>query len=58
MSCINTFNEHLTIWIFVKVLQVSDWGFTMVVYEKIYLEAYTNNQYICLKNNTAELYFC
>ena len=32
-------------------------GFTMVVYEKIYLEAHKNNQYICLKNDTAQLYF-
>ena len=24
-------------------------GFTMVVYDKIYLEAYINNKYICLK---------
>ena len=29
----------------------------MVVYEKIYLEAYTNGQYISHKNNTAQLYF-
>ena len=28
-----------------------------MVYDKIYLEAHTNNQYICLKNNTAQLYF-
>ena len=32
-------------------------GFTMVVYEKIYLEAHKNNQYICLKNDTTQLYF-
>ena len=32
-------------------------GFTMVVYEKIYLETYINNQYIWYKNNTAQLYF-
>ena len=31
-------------------------GFTMVVSEKIYLEAFINNQYICLKNDTAQLY--
>ena len=30
----------------------------MVVHEKIYLEAYkNNNQYIYLKNNTSQLYF-
>ena len=29
----------------------------MVVYEKISFDAYTNNQYICLKNNIGELYF-
>ena len=30
----------------------------MVVYEKIYLEAYINTQqYICLKNITSQLYF-
>ena len=26
-------------------------GFTMVVYEKIYFKAYTNDQYISHKNN-------
>ena len=31
--------------------------FTMVVSQKLYLEAYVNNQYICLKNNSAQLYF-
>ena len=30
-------------------------GFTMVVYEKIYLETYINSLYIWLKNNTAIL---
>ena len=29
----------------------------MVVYEKIYFEAYTNDQYIAHKNNNAQLYF-
>ena len=29
----------------------------MVVYEKIYFEAYTNDQYIWHKNNIAQLYF-
>ena len=29
-----------------------DGGFTMVVYEKIYLDVYINKQYSCLKNNT------
>ena len=29
----------------------------MVVYEKIYFEAYTNDQYISHKNNIAQLYF-
>ena len=29
----------------------------MVVYQKIYFEAYTNDQYIWHKNNIAELYF-
>ena len=29
----------------------------MVVYEKIYFEAYRNNQYIWHKNNIAQLYF-
>ena len=29
----------------------------MVVYEKIYLEAYINKEYICLKNDIAPLYF-
>ena len=28
----------------------------MVVYEKIYFDAYTNDQYILHKNNTAQLY--
>ena len=37
--------------------QGSDWGLTVVIYEKIYSEAYINNQYIWLKNSTAELYF-
>ena len=31
--------------------------FFTVCYEKIYLEVYINNQYICVKNNTAHLYF-
>ena len=30
-------------------------SFTILVYEKIDLEA--NKEYICLKNNTAQLYF-
>ena len=29
--------------------------FTLVVHEKIYLEAYTHHQYICFKNNIAQL---
>ena len=29
----------------------------MVVYEKIYSETYINNENLCLKNNTAQLYF-
>ena len=29
----------------------------MVVYAKIYFEAYTNDQYISHKNNIAQLYF-
>ena len=29
----------------------------MLVYEKIYFEAYTNDQYIWNKNNIAQLYF-
>ena len=29
----------------------------MVVYEKIYFEAYRNDQYIWHKNNIAQLYF-
>ena len=29
----------------------------MVIYKKIYLEVQIHNQYICLKNNTAQLYF-
>ena len=29
----------------------------MVVYEKIKFEAYINDQYICLKNKIADLYF-
>ena len=29
----------------------------MVVYEKVYFEAYTNDQYIWHKNNIAQLYF-
>ena len=32
-------------------------GFIMVAYEKIYFEAYTNDQYISHKNNIAQLYF-
>ena len=31
--------------------------FINMVCEKIYLEAYINNQYICLKNNTVQLQF-
>ena len=31
--------------------------FTMVVFEKIYFEAYRNDQYIWHKNNIAQLYF-
>ena len=31
--------------------------FSMVVYEKIYFEAHTNDQYIGHKNNIAQLYF-
>ena len=31
-------------------------GFIIVVYEKIYFEAYTNDQYIWHKNNIAQLY--
>ena len=41
----NTLQEHQTDLTFVRNLQVSD-GFTMMVYEKIYLEIYMNNQYI------------
>ena len=37
--------EHQTDLTFVRGLQISD-GFTMVVYEKIYLEIYMNNHYI------------
>ena len=29
----------------------------MVICEKIYLEAYINNQYISFKSDTAQLYF-
>ena len=29
----------------------------MVLYEKIYFEAYTNDQYTWHKNNTVQLYF-
>ena len=29
----------------------------MVISEKIYFEAYTNDQYIWTKNNAAQLYF-
>ena len=29
----------------------------MTIYKEIYLEAYINKEYICLKNNTAHLYF-
>ena len=32
-------------------------GFTIAVYEKIYFEAYINNQCIWYKNKTAQLYF-
>ena len=34
-----------------RVSQVSGWAFTTVVYEKIYLEVYINNEYICLKKD-------
>ena len=37
---------------------ISAWGFTMVVYEKKYFEAYRNDQYIWHKNNIAQLYLC
>ena len=37
--------------------QVSDGIFTMVVYETVYLEAYTNKKCIGPKYNTAQLYF-
>ena len=40
-----------------RASQVSDWGFTMVVYEKILLEVYINKQYISLQNDAAQLYF-
>ena len=43
--------------ILARMSQVSDWGFTMMVCDKIYLEAYTNNKYIWPKKNTAQLYF-
>ena len=34
-----------------RVSQVSGWGFTTMVYEKLYLEVYINNEYICLKKD-------
>ena len=50
--------EHQTDLTFASVSYVSEWSFTMSIYQKIdlYLEAYINNQYIELKNNTAQLY--
>ena len=32
-------------------------SFTMMLYVKIYCEAYTNKEYICLRGNIAQLYF-
>ena len=29
----------------------------ILVYEKMYLKTYMNKEYICLKNNTGQLYF-
>ena len=50
-----TRKEHQITWTFAMV---SDWGgFTMVINEKIYLEAFINKQYAKLKNNTAQLEF-
>ena len=40
-----------------RVSHVSDWGFLLLVYDKIYLETQINKKYIWLKNNTAQLYF-
>ena len=46
MPCLKTLNKYLKIWIICKgFLQVS-YCFAIVVYEKKYLEAYTNDQYI------------
>ena len=53
---LNTLREHQTDLSFTRVSQVSDWCFTMVVNEKIYLEAYINKEYICLKNNLLHNY--
>ena len=30
---------------------------TLVVYKEIYFEVYIKKEYMCLKNNTAKLYF-
>ena len=38
------------------ITQVSDLGFPVMVCEQIYLEAYIHNQYIWLRNYTAQLY--
>ena len=40
----STLNKHKKIGTFARDSQVSDSGFPMVIYEKIYLEAYKYNQ--------------
>ena len=45
-----TLKEYQEILTFTRVSQVSDRGFIMVVKEKIYLEMYIHNHYICLRN--------
>ena len=53
----HTLKEHQKFRHLWGFLQVSGWGFTIVVHEKICLEAYINNQYIWLIDNPAQLYF-
>ena len=47
--------EQLILTIF-KHFSQSWLGFTMVIYVTIYMEAYINNQYISLENNTVQFY--
>ena len=51
----NSLSEVLLILSFSRKSQNSDWVLQWWYYEKIYLESYIDNQYICLKNNTVDI---